>query len=148
MLMKIRYPNMFIWLQKKNLVRLYHLDRLQKTRQSSLTGIVLINFLSLTCRYCPECKAHREATKQLSVWRLPECLIIHLKRFSFRNILFKDKITKLVDFPLRLVYCIARRNNSTALPSCLAFSHFFDLVLNGDVNVELRTFAPTATAHL
>ncbi|XP_078372001.1 ubiquitin carboxyl-terminal hydrolase 19-like isoform X3 [Oculina patagonica] len=51
--------------------------------------------------YCPECKAHREATKQLSVWRLPEILIIHLKRFSFRNILFKDKITKLVEFPLR-----------------------------------------------
>lgn len=51
--------------------------------------------------YCPKCKAHREATKQLSVWRLPEILIIHLKRFSFRNILFKDKITKLVEFPLR-----------------------------------------------
>lgn len=51
--------------------------------------------------YCPHCKAHREATKQLSVWRLPEVLIIHLKRFSFRNILFKDKITKLVEFPLR-----------------------------------------------
>lgn len=51
--------------------------------------------------YCPHCKAHREATKQLSVWRLPEILIIHLKRFSFRNLLFKDKITKLVEFPLR-----------------------------------------------
>ena len=57
----------------------------------------------LLCRYCPKCKAHREATKQLSVWRLPEILIIHLKRFSFRNILFKDKITKLVEFPLRWV---------------------------------------------
>lgn len=62
----------------------------------------------LICRYCPQCKAHREATKQLSVWRLPEILIIHLKRFSFRNILFKDKITKLVEFPLRLVNLFIR----------------------------------------
>ena len=53
----------------------------------------LSTFFPLTCRYCPHCKAHREATKQLSVWRLSEILIIHLKRFSFRNLLFKDKIT-------------------------------------------------------
>ena len=62
-----------------------------------------LTYCGLLCRYCPKCKAHREATKQLSVWRLPEILIIHLKRFSFRNILFKDKITKLVEFPLRWV---------------------------------------------
>ena len=72
----------------------------------NLVAHAINRVLALTCRYCPTCKAHREATKQLSVWRLPEILIIHLKRFSFRNILFKDKITKLVDFPLRLVSCV------------------------------------------
>ena len=66
--------------------------------------IALSTFSFFSCRYCPECKAHRQATKQLSVWRLPEILIIHLKRFSFRNILFKDKISKLVDFPIRWAF--------------------------------------------
>ena len=77
------------------------------TSKSLLIFFILLHLrlkcCGLLCRYCPKCKAHREATKQLSVWRLPEILIIHLKRFSFRNILFKDKITKLVEFPLRWV---------------------------------------------
>ena len=55
-------------------------------------------------RYCPHCKEHREATKQMSVWRLPHVLIIHLKRFSFHNFIWRDKIDKLVKIPLRYVY--------------------------------------------
>lgn len=93
--------------EEKPLDSSIQIDCEKNTRQSSMFVLLLdllINLSPLTCRYCPECKAHREATKQLSVWRLPEILIIHLKRFSFRSILFKDKITKLVDFPLRLVY--------------------------------------------
>ncbi|XP_066283408.1 ubiquitin carboxyl-terminal hydrolase 19-like [Branchiostoma lanceolatum] len=50
--------------------------------------------------YCPGCKQHREATKQMSLWRLPHTLIIQLKRFSFRNLIWRDKITKMVQFPL------------------------------------------------
>ena len=51
--------------------------------------------------YCPQCKAHRQATKQLSVWRLPKYLIVQLKRFSYRNFLWCDKVDKMVDFPTR-----------------------------------------------
>lgn len=51
--------------------------------------------------YCPQCKAHREATKQLLLWRLPRCLVVHLKRFSFHNPLFRNKLDKLVHFPLQ-----------------------------------------------
>lgn len=51
--------------------------------------------------YCPRCKEHREATKQLSLWRLPIVLIIQLKRFSFKNLIWRDKIDKMVDFPVR-----------------------------------------------
>lgn len=52
-------------------------------------------------RYCPSCKEHREATKQMSIWRLPHTLIIQLKRFSFRNFIWRDKIDKMVEFPVR-----------------------------------------------
>ncbi|XP_053378168.1 ubiquitin carboxyl-terminal hydrolase 19-like [Mercenaria mercenaria] len=51
--------------------------------------------------YCPSCKEHREATKQLSTWKLPHTLIIQLKRFSFRNFIWRDKIDKMVEFPTR-----------------------------------------------
>lgn len=52
-------------------------------------------------RYCPKCKQHREASKQLMLWRLPNVLIIQLKRFSFRSFIWRDKINDMVDFPVR-----------------------------------------------
>lgn len=52
-------------------------------------------------RYCPKCKQHREASKQLLLWRLPNVLIIQLKRFSFRSFIWRDKINDMVDFPVR-----------------------------------------------
>jgi ubiquitin C-terminal hydrolase len=33
--------------------------------------------------YCPTCKTHRQASKKLDLWRLPEVLVVHLKRFSY-----------------------------------------------------------------
>ncbi|OIT05101.1 PREDICTED: ubiquitin carboxyl-terminal hydrolase 8 [Nicotiana attenuata] len=48
--------------------------------------------------YCPACKQHRQATKKLDLWRLPEILVIHLKRFSYNRFL-KNKLETYVDFP-------------------------------------------------
>ncbi|RHZ69017.1 hypothetical protein Glove_291g40 [Diversispora epigaea] len=50
--------------------------------------------------FCPRCKCHRQATKQLTISRLPDVLLIHLKRFSF-NGPFRDKLDTYVDFPIR-----------------------------------------------
>ncbi|CAI9100996.1 OLC1v1038210C1 [Oldenlandia corymbosa var. corymbosa] len=50
--------------------------------------------------YCPNCKEHRQATKKLDLWRLPEVLVFHLKRFSYSRWL-KNKLETLVDFPIR-----------------------------------------------
>lgn len=62
--------------------------------------LVLTPALSLL-RYCPQCKQHREASKQLLLWRLPNVLIVQLKRFSFRSFIWRDKINDLVEFPVR-----------------------------------------------
>lgn len=51
--------------------------------------------------YCPRCKAHRRATKKFELWKTPDILVMHLKRFSAHRG-FRDKIDALVDFPLRL----------------------------------------------
>ncbi|KAJ8451081.1 hypothetical protein Cgig2_026890 [Carnegiea gigantea] len=50
--------------------------------------------------YCPRCKEHRQATKKLDLWRLPEILVIHLKRFSYSRYL-KNKLDTFVSFPIR-----------------------------------------------
>jgi ubiquitin carboxyl-terminal hydrolase 8 len=48
--------------------------------------------------HCPRCKKPRRATKKLTISRLPQILLIHLKRFSFKGP-FTDKIETLVQFP-------------------------------------------------
>ncbi|TKY48709.1 Ubiquitin carboxyl-terminal hydrolase 8 [Spatholobus suberectus] len=49
--------------------------------------------------YCPGCKKHRQASKKLDLWRLPEILVIHLKRFQYSRYL-KNKLETYVDFPV------------------------------------------------
>ncbi|KAA3455429.1 ubiquitin carboxyl-terminal hydrolase 8 [Gossypium australe] len=49
--------------------------------------------------YCPRCKEHRQASKKLDLWRLPEIVVIHLKRFSYNRFL-KNKLETYVDFPI------------------------------------------------
>ncbi|KAL4471572.1 hypothetical protein ABPG74_008465 [Tetrahymena malaccensis] len=50
--------------------------------------------------YCPECKKHQKAQKQIVIYRAPEILILHLKRFKGSSGIFKSKLTKVVDFPI------------------------------------------------
>jgi len=49
--------------------------------------------------YCSKCKAHVPALKTMAVRRLPNILLIHLKRFDWGNSRGR-KISYLVDFPL------------------------------------------------
>ncbi|RYQ91432.1 hypothetical protein Ahy_B09g097304 isoform B [Arachis hypogaea] len=49
--------------------------------------------------YCPRCKEHRQATKKLDLWKLPEILVFHLKRFSYSRYL-KNKLDTFVNFPI------------------------------------------------
>ena len=51
--------------------------------------------------YCNQCKEHVQATKSLQIWKLPEVLILHLKRFEYRNILYPVKLNQNVAFPLQ-----------------------------------------------
>lgn len=49
--------------------------------------------------YCPRCKEHRRATKTFELWKSPDILVIHLKRFSAQGRL-RDKLDVHVDFPV------------------------------------------------
>ncbi|KAJ7117610.1 hypothetical protein C8R44DRAFT_707956 [Mycena epipterygia] len=49
--------------------------------------------------YCPRCKKHQQATKKFDLWKAPDVLVVHLKRFSNSRTL-RDKIDAFIDFPV------------------------------------------------
>lgn len=72
--------------------------------------------MKIIIRYCPKCKEHRQASKKLDLWRLPEILVIHLKRFSY-NRFSKSKLGTFVDFPvedLDLTHYIVHRTSEVS----------------------------------
>lgn len=49
--------------------------------------------------YCPRCKEHRRASKKFELWKTPDILVMHFKRFSASRG-FRDKLDVFVDFPV------------------------------------------------
>ena len=49
--------------------------------------------------YCGECKTHVRASKKIDLWKLPDTLIIHLKRFQYTRG-YRNKIESVIDFPI------------------------------------------------
>lgn len=49
--------------------------------------------------YCPRCKEHRRASKKFEIWRTPDILIMHIKRFSSSGF-HRNKLETLVSFPI------------------------------------------------
>ena len=48
--------------------------------------------------YCSSCKHHVRAMKSIQLWKLPNVLLIHLKRFEHKHT--RIKLETFVDFPL------------------------------------------------
>ncbi|KAF8423548.1 hypothetical protein EV426DRAFT_667350 [Tirmania nivea] len=49
--------------------------------------------------HCPRCKEFRRARKKFELWKSPDVLVIHLKRFASSRI-SRDKIDALIEFPV------------------------------------------------
>lgn len=49
--------------------------------------------------YCPRCKEHRRASKKFDLWKTPDILVCHLKRFTNSG-WRREKLDVLVDFPI------------------------------------------------
>eukprot|EP01134_Creolimax_fragrantissima_P008353 CFRG8353T1 len=49
--------------------------------------------------YCSKCKKHQRASIHVSLWRLPDVLVVHLKRFHYDE-RRRCKIDTLIDFPI------------------------------------------------
>lgn len=67
--------------------------------------------------FCSKCNEHVRAMKTMQLWRLPNILIVHLKRFEVKHTLRREKLDTLVDFPLEgldmSAYCGASSDKSS-----------------------------------
>ncbi|ESQ33499.1 hypothetical protein EUTSA_v10006750mg [Eutrema salsugineum] len=77
--------------------------------------------------YCPACKEHRQANKKLDLWKLPDILVIHLKRFTYSRY-FKNKIDTFVNFPIHdldLSKYVKNKDGQTYLYELYAISNHY-----------------------
>ena len=50
--------------------------------------------------YCENCKNRCECTKKIEIWKMPNILIIHFKRFKY-NKKQKKKMDTFINFPIQ-----------------------------------------------
>ncbi|MBW0463699.1 hypothetical protein O181_003414 [Austropuccinia psidii MF-1] len=52
--------------------------------------------------YCPRCKTHVQAIKRMQIWKVPDILVVHFKRFSSARTSYgrSTKVDTFVDFPI------------------------------------------------
>ncbi|CAF2125121.1 unnamed protein product [Brassica napus] len=77
--------------------------------------------------FCPGCKEHRQANKKLDLWKLPDILVFHLKRFTYSRYL-KNKIETFVDFPINdldLSKYVKNKNGQSYLYELYAVSNHY-----------------------
>lgn len=48
---------------------------------------------------CPVCKVERDASKSISIWTLPDLLVVHLKRFT-ETIYTRQKLNNKIEYPV------------------------------------------------
>ena len=88
--------------------------------------------------YCSKCKDHVTAQKKMEVYKAPDYLIIHLKRFSVtRTSMFGSrKITDLINFPVNGLnlkpYLISEKTSSAdCMYDLYAVSNHFGTLSGG-----------------
>jgi len=50
--------------------------------------------------YCPKCKQFHIAMKKLDLWKMPQILVVHLKRFQYHGKYSREKLSTPVEFPM------------------------------------------------
>lgn len=77
--------------------------------------------------YCPSCKKHQQATKKFDLWKLPQILVIHLKRFSY-NRFWRDKLDTYIEYPtegLDMSKFIINKDHAPATYDLIAVSNHY-----------------------
>jgi ubiquitin carboxyl-terminal hydrolase 4/11/15 len=92
--------------------------------------------------YCPRCKEHRRASKKFELWKAPDILVIHFKRFS-ANRGFRDKLDLLVDFPvegLDLTNRVAMHEDKSLIYDLIAVDNHYGGLGGGHYTAFAKNF--------
>ncbi|XP_022875157.1 ubiquitin carboxyl-terminal hydrolase 5-like isoform X1 [Olea europaea var. sylvestris] len=90
--------------------------------------------------YCPQCKERRQASKKLDLWRLPEVLVIHLKRFSYSRSI-KHKLDTFVNFPIHdfdVTSYIANKNTPHQIYELYALTNHYGGMGSGHYTAHIK----------
>ncbi|XP_022765624.1 ubiquitin carboxyl-terminal hydrolase 5 isoform X2 [Durio zibethinus] len=91
--------------------------------------------------YCPQCKEQRQASKKLDLWRLPEVLVIHLKRFSYIRSM-KHKLETFVNFPIHdfdlTNYVADKRSSRSQLYELYALTNHYGGMGSGHYTAHIK----------
>ncbi|ERN11918.1 ubiquitin carboxyl-terminal hydrolase 5 [Amborella trichopoda] len=90
---------------------------------------------------CPQCNERRQASKKLDLWRLPEVLVIHLKRFSYSRSM-KHKLETFVNFPIHDLdltdYVAHKSGSSRQLYELYALSNHYGGMGSGHYTAHVK----------
>lgn len=89
------FSNFLMKNQRRPLVLDDHIDLLDCFEKFTDSEVLGANDLW----FCRRCDSHKRATKKFDLWKLPDVLIIQLKRFR-SNYRFHDKNDSFINFPI------------------------------------------------
>ena len=79
--------------------------------------------------YCPQCKEFKQAFRKMEVWKAPPLLVVNIKRFSFRNKYYRDKLETVVNFPIEGLdmgkYVLSKKDGEELIYDLYAVSNHF-----------------------
>ena len=96
--------------------------------------------------YCSNCKELRKATKKFDLWRAPDVLIVHLKRFQYaQGALFvrRNKLDNLVNFPvegLDLTKCVKGPSDKSHVYDLFAVSEHIGGMGGGHYTAQCKNY--------
>ncbi|URE22783.1 ubiquitin carboxyl-terminal hydrolase, partial [Musa troglodytarum] len=100
--------------------------------------------------YCPRCKEQRQASKKLDLWRLPEVLVIHLKRFSFSRST-KHKLETFVNFPIHDLdltnYVAHKKGSQRQIYELYALSNHYGSMASGHYTAHIKVESGSYNLH-
>lgn len=68
--------------------------------------------------YCSRCKEFQQATKKFDLWKLPPILVVHMKRFSYKNRYWREKLETFVNYPIQDLDLSSFVNGPKDIPPC------------------------------
>lgn len=84
-------------------------------------------------RFCPHCSKSQNASKKLDLWKLPNILVFHLKRFAYNEARI-DKLGSTVLFPmygLNIDHLVANETTYNAVYDLVGVCNHYGTLVEG-----------------